>query len=40
MKKDVGSNCQGMKNQRCIVQIAEVGCLADFLRIDLSQTEM
>ena len=40
MKKDVGNDCQDMKNQRCIAQIVAAGCLADFLHIDLSQTGM
>jgi len=40
MKRDVGSNYPGMKNQPCIVQIAGVACLVVFLHTDSSQTEM
>lgn len=39
MKKGAGSNYLDMKNQPFIVQIAAAGCLADFLRIGLSQME-
>ncbi len=40
MKKDAGSNCQGIKNQLCTAQIAEAGCLVGFLHTDLNQMEM
>ena len=40
MKKGAGNNCQGMKNQRCIVQIVVVDYLGGFLRTDLNQMGM
>jgi len=40
MKKGAGSNYQGMKNQRFIVRIVAVGCLAGFPHIDLNRMEM
>lgn len=39
MKKDAGSNCQDMKNQRFIVRIAAGGYLVVFLITDLNQME-